>query len=95
MVNDEPAVSQKTVIRNERGLHARASAKFCAEAAAWNAVVRVEKDGLSVGGCSIMGLLTLAAATGATVTVSASGPEAREAVAALVSLIENKFGEDA
>ncbi|HEY5819952.1 MAG TPA: HPr family phosphocarrier protein [Mesorhizobium sp.] len=81
-------------IVNQRGLHARASAKFVQVASQFQADIRVEKDGISVGGTSIMGLMMLAASPGTTVMVSASGPDARAALDALVELIENRFGEE-
>ena len=59
-MSDSP-VTATVKISNKRGLHARASAKFCAVASSWDAVVRVAKDGVEVGGCSIMGLLILGA----------------------------------
>jgi phosphocarrier protein HPr len=88
-------VIQKTVlITNKRGLHARASAKFVTLASGLPAKVEVEKDGSSVVGTSIMGLMMLGAAMGDTVTISASGEGAEQAVTALSELVENKFGED-
>ena len=81
-------------IRNRRGLHARASARFVTMASGYDAVVTVIKDGHSVTGTSIMGLMMLAAAPGDHVEVSAEGAQADEALAALVGLIENKFGEE-
>ena len=81
-------------IRNRRGLHARASARFVTMASGYDAVVTVIKDGHSVTGTSIMGLMMLAAAPGDHVEVSADGAQADEALAALVGLIENKFGEE-
>ena len=81
-------------IVNQRGLHARASAKFVQVASQFQADIRVEKDGISVGGTSIMGLMMLAASPGTTVMVSASGPDARAALDALVELIETRFGEE-
>ena len=86
--------AESVVVRNRRGLHARASAKFCAAAGAWDASVRVRKDDFDVGGCSIMGLLMLGAGAGSEITISAAGPQAREAVETLVRLVEEKFGED-
>lgn len=80
-------------IVNRRGLHARASARFVKCAEAFNAEVRVTKDGQTVGGTSIMGLMTLAAAPGCTVELEAEGPEAEAALAALSKLIEDGFGE--
>jgi phosphocarrier protein HPr len=88
-------VIQKTVlITNKRGLHARASAKFVTMASGLPAKVEVEKDGSSVVGTSIMGLMMLGAAMGDSVTISASGDGAEQAVTALAELVENKFGED-
>ena len=82
------------VIRNKRGLHARASARFVTMASGFDAVVTVTKDGASVTGTSIMGLMMLAAAPGDTIDIGAEGVEAGAALAALVSLVEGKFGED-
>lgn len=80
---------------NQRGLHARASAKFCAVAAAWDAKITVSKDGYTVGGCSIMGLLTLGAGVGSSITIAASGRQAYEALDALCKLVADRFGEEA
>jgi len=92
---EKVAVFEKTVaLINRRGLHARASAKFCALAGSWNAKVRVTRHGETVGGCSIMGLLTLGAGIGETITISATGPQASEAVDTLVQLVEDRFGEE-
>ena len=88
------AVSQTVQISNKRGLHARASAKFVTLASSQPAVIAVEKDGSSVAGTSIMGLMMLGAAMGDHVTISAEGDGAEQAVFALVDLVENKFGED-
>nr|WP_295659521.1 HPr family phosphocarrier protein [Polymorphobacter sp.] len=82
------------LIRNKRGLHARASARFVTLASTFDAVVTVAKDESSVVGTSIMGLMMLAAAPGDTVELSAEGEQADEALAALVALVEGKFGED-
>jgi phosphocarrier protein len=81
-------------IRNVKGLHARASAKFVKCAESFDAVVRVERDGQAVGGTSIMGLMMLAAGPGSTLHIAAEGPEAPEAIDALVALVEAGFGED-
>lgn len=80
-------------ISNKRGLHARASAKFVQCVERFDAEVTVSKDGHVVGGSSIMGLMMLAACTGSDIHVSARGPEAAEALAALQALCEEKFGE--
>ena len=81
-------------IINQRGLHARASAKFVQTASQFAAEISVEKDGVKVGGASIMGLMMLAASLGTTIRISATGADAEEAVAALVQLVGNKFGEE-
>jgi phosphocarrier protein len=80
-------------IGNKRGLHARASVKFVQCAERFDAQIRVSKDGHVVGGTSIMGLMMLAAGNGSDIHVSASGPQAEEALAALQALIDDKFGE--
>lgn len=89
------ASSRQFVIVNKRGLHARASAKFVQMVEGFDAQVTVSKDGMSVGGTSIMGLMMLAASTGCSIDVSAEGIQAREALDALEALIANKFGEEA
>ena len=84
----------EVAIANKRGLHARASAKFVTIASSFAAEVTVSHDGNSVTGTSIMGLMMLAAAIGETITISATGREADAAVAKLVGLVMDKFGED-
>jgi phosphocarrier protein len=81
-------------MRNKRGLHARASAKFVTLASGLPAEVQVDKDGSKVCGTSIMGLMMLGAAYGDRITISAEGEGAEEAVAALAQLVEDKFGEE-
>jgi len=81
-------------IVNERGLHARASAKFVKLAGAFEAEVRVTRDEQTVDALSIMGLMMLAAGPGATIAISAEGRQAAEAVAALARLVENRFEEE-
>jgi len=89
-------VASRTVaVRNKRGLHARASAKFVTLAAELDAEVEVEKDGTKVTGTSIMGLMMLGAAMGDTITISAVGEGADEAVERLAELVEARFHEDA
>ena len=84
----------KTVgIVNQRGLHARASARFATEAGRYNADVAVSKDGIEVTGTSIMGLMMLGAAKGDEIIISAGGDEAFAAVEALSALVSNRFGE--
>lgn len=87
-------VVRTVTIRNKRGLHARASAKFVTLATSFDATVEVSKDGSSVCGTSIMGLMMLAAAPGDDVVISGTGLGAEQAVAALAKLVEDKFGED-
>jgi phosphocarrier protein HPr len=90
-----PAVVRRiATICNQRGLHARAAARFVKTAGQFDAEVRVRKNGTEVSGRSIMGLMMLAAAPGAVVELSGSGNEAEAAVAALARLIECKFDED-
>lgn len=81
-------------IRNKKGLHARASAKFVKCAERFDAVVKVTRDGQSVGGTSIMGLMMLAAGPGSVLHLSSVGPEGPEALDALVALVDSGFGED-
>ena len=81
-------------IINKKGLHARASAKFVQTVERFNADVKVTRGGETVGGTSIMGLMMLAAATGTTIKVDATGSEASAAIAALTALVENGFGEE-
>lgn len=81
-------------IINKRGLHARASAKFVKTASAFEAEVRVSKDGAEVDARSIMGLMMLAASPGCCIDIAAEGAEADAALAALVALVANRFDED-
>lgn len=80
-------------IVNKKGLHARATAKFVQCAEKYDAEITVTRCGETVGGSSIMGLLTLAAAMGTTITVTARGEQAQEALDALTALIADRFGE--
>ncbi|SRR6056297_1787245 len=90
---DQPTASADVVIPNEKGLHARASAKFVKCAEAFESEVQVFKDGHAVGGTSIMGLLMLAASCGTTISIEARGADAEAAVAALAELVASGFGE--
>lgn len=81
-------------MKNRRGLHARASARFVTLAAGLPAAVEVEKDGSRVCGTSIMGLMMLGAAMGDKITIHAEGDGADEALEALVALVEDRFGEE-
>ncbi len=87
-------VSRTVQITNKRGLHARASAKFVTLAAQQSATIEVEKDGSTVTGTSIMGLMMLGAAMGDHVTISARGDGAEAALTLLAELVEAKFGEE-
>ncbi|NLS01231.1 HPr family phosphocarrier protein [Rhizobium sp. P38BS-XIX] len=87
-------LSRELLIINKRGLHARASAKFVQTVEAYDAAITVSRDGTTVGGNSIMGLMMLAASPGCSVLVTASGNQAAEALEALDQLVANKFGEE-
>lgn len=91
---NETLAPRTLTILNNRGLHARASAKFVKCAEAFDARVSVSKDGQTVGGTSIMGLMMLGAAPGSSVELSAQGPDATAALNALEALINGRFGED-
>ena len=94
LANAPGAVTRVMKIVNEKGLHARASAKFVQLVEKFDANVRVSRNGESVGGDSIMGLMMLAAGIGTSITVSATGPQAAECVDALDALVSGKFGEE-
>ncbi len=89
------SVSRELLIINKRGLHARASAKFVQTVDGFDAKITVSKDGMTVGGTSIMGLMMLAASPGCTIMVEADGAEADAAIEAIAALIADKFGEEA
>ncbi|HEX3755939.1 MAG TPA: HPr family phosphocarrier protein [Rhizomicrobium sp.] len=82
------------VIPNKKGLHARASAKIVEASARFQSEIHVVKDGVAVNGRSIMGLMMLAASMGSAVEITTDGPDAREAMTAILALIEAKFGEE-
>jgi phosphocarrier protein HPr len=88
------AVVRVLEIVNKKGLHARASAKFVQTVERFTAKVKVTRAGESVGGDSIMGLMMLSAAPGTTITVEATGEDARAAVDALAELVASRFGEE-
>lgn len=81
-------------ICNQRGLHARASAKFVKLASGFASEIKVTRDGATVDARSIMGLLMLGAGNGCAVEIAAEGPDAAEAVAALTDLVARRFDED-
>ena len=89
------AISRELLITNKRGLHARASAKFVQTVERFaGAEIWVTRGSETVGGRSIMGLMMLSAGPGTTIKVSAIGPEAEAAVAAITELVESKFNEE-
>lgn len=87
-------VSRVLPIINEKGLHARASARFVEVVEAHQARVVVSRDGMEVGGDSIMGLLMLGAARGTSITITVTGADARKLADALEALVADKFGEE-
>ena len=90
-----PVTLRRTmIIRNQRGLHARAAARFVKCAEFFDAEITVAKKDVVVSGLSIMGLMMLAAGPGATIEVAASGAEAEQALDALEALVETKFDEE-
>jgi phosphocarrier protein len=86
-------VRRVLAIRNKRGLHARAAAKFVKCAGQFDAEVTVARDGQKVSGSSIMGLMMLAAAHGSAIDVEAHGAQAKAALDALAALVADRFGE--
>jgi phosphocarrier protein len=88
------AIVRALKIINQKGLHARASAKFVQTVEKFDAEVTVSRGGESVGGTSIMGLMMLAAGPGVTITIQAAGADAAAAVDALCALIAARFGEE-
>ncbi len=97
--NHPPAAADGAIVRvmpiiNQKGLHARASAKFVQLVEKFNADVRVTRGTETVGGTSIMGLMMLAASPGTSITVSATGAEAAAVITALENLLSTRFGEE-
>jgi phosphocarrier protein len=88
------ALTKDMAIVNQRGLHARASAKFVKCAEGFDAAITVSRDGQTVPATSIMGLMMLGAAMGTSISVEASGPQADAALSALDQLVAAKFDED-
>ena len=87
-------ISRELPIINRKGLHARATAKFVQCVEQYDAAVTVSRAGETVGGTSIMGILTLGAGIGSSITVTASGADAEQAMDAIAALVANRFGED-
>lgn len=90
----EESMSRELAIVNKKGLHARATAKFVQCCEKFDAVITVSRGEETVGGSSIMGILTLGAGQGSTIIVTATGPQAKAALDALEALVANRFGED-
>lgn len=90
----EEWIRRDVEIINKKGLHARATAKFVQCADSFKADITVTRSGETVGGTSIMGILTLGAGIGSTITLAAKGEDAEVAITALVSLVADRFGED-
>lgn len=88
------ALVRRLDIINRKGLHARATAKFVQCVEKYEADITVTRCGETVGGTSIMGILTLGAGMGTDITVTASGPQAEAALEAIAALVANRFGED-
>lgn len=82
------------ILKNKLGMHARPAAAFVKIAQQYNADIYIDRNGQTVNGKSILGILTLACPMGGALTIKADGDDAREAMAAVENLIENKFGED-
>jgi phosphocarrier protein len=93
-INNSRRPEAVVTIVNRKGLHARASAKFVKLAETFDARITVTRDGQSVGGTSIMGLMMLAAGPGAELYITAEGRDGPEALEALVALVEAGFGEE-
>ena len=93
-MNDKNQCCVTLEIQNRKGLHARAAAAFVKTVEQFDVEVTVERIGQSVNGCSIMGLMMLAAAKGTTIEVKICGPQAQDALEAISTLVNNKFGEE-
>lgn len=88
------SVCKELEIKNRKGLHARAAAAFVKTAESFNSEIQVERVGQKVSGCSIMGLMMLAASQGTSIKVTATGDDEQQAMDAISSLVDNKFGEE-
>jgi phosphocarrier protein len=86
-------IERQATIVNQEGLHARPAARIVRLASAFESEIELAKDGLDVNGKSIMGVMMLAAECGSSITIRANGPDAEQAVQALVELVESGFGE--
>ncbi len=86
--------NRELLIVNRKGLHARATAKFVQCVEQFEAEITVSRLGETVGGTSIMGILTLGAGIGTTIMVTAKGKDSEQAMEAIAALVANRFGED-
>lgn len=93
MTASSAMLSRSLMIVNKRGLHARASARFVQTVGGYDAKVRVTREGSTVGGTSIMGLMMLAASPGCSILVEAEGDQAEQVLDALDALVADRFGE--
>jgi phosphocarrier protein HPr len=93
-MSQDAELKREVEIRNSKGLHARAAAKFCKTAGQHDAEVKVARGETEVSGGSIMGLMMLAAAPGSVIRIRAAGPQAAAALEALCTLVTNKFDEE-
>jgi len=93
-MSDEVTHSVRAIIKNQKGLHARAAAKFVKVVGGFDAEIRVLKGEMDVQGGSIMGLMMLAAGIGSELEIRASGASAKAAIEAILDLIERRFDED-
>ena len=91
---DAGRLSRELPIVNRKGLHARATAKFVQCVETFDAEITVTRNGETVGGTSIMGILTLGAGVGSSIVVTSQGPQAEAALDAIAALVANRFGED-
>ena len=91
---EEPVLTRDLEIINRKGLHARATAKFVQLVEDYDAVVTVTRNGETVGGTSIMGILTLGAGIGSTISITAQGSQAQAALDAIEALVARRFGEE-
>jgi len=91
--NADGLLFAEVIIQNRKGLHARASAQFVKCGEVFDAKIRVTKDGQTVGGTSIMGLMTLAASQGQTILIETEGKEGATALEALIALVEAGLNE--
>jgi phosphocarrier protein HPr len=93
MMSDPMMAEQSVQIRNKNGLHARPAAEIVKAASKFKSDITISREDMEVNGKSIMGVMMLAAEFGATITLRANGPDAGDAIAAIASLVERKFGE--